>query len=1234
MQDNLQVLQQLLGKHLPEAVVSTASGGQEGLKKAQAEQPDVVLLDAKMPGMDGFAVCRELKKDVRTSGIPVLMISGVYVDAEHRVSGLESGADGYICKPYQCEELIAQVRALLRIKQDEDRLRKHEVELEQELEERSGELKASEARFRVIFESSPDAIVVYDTKGKALDANPAAQHLYGMDRAELLESSFGGLFEEDREEEVQTSFEHVIEGNVAEAENFNAETRKQHLALDLMMRHIDYAGKPAVLVHARDITERKRIEDALREVARGVSKSTGFSFFFSLVQHLSRALDVDYVLLVEKSAEREEELTTLAVSARGELVENFSYAMRGSPCEDVMKMAKPMKILHGIRHRYPRSGVVEGWDVDSYIGAPLLDSSGNAVGVLAVLNRQAPHDPQLAESLLQVFAARAASELDRKKAAEELWESEEKYRSLTDDVLDTSSIGTVIFDSASKVVWVNQSFERFFGVQRSAVMNRSKKTFLKKIKHAVENADTLMAEPQAVTETSESEPIEYHVLPGDERAERWLEHWSQPIRTGLYMGGRIDHYADITERKRVEQKLRASEALLRRQNRVLVELTKQKRLFQGPLENALRLITEAAAETLQVARVGIWLFEEDNAVLKCRDVYVQESGEHVADSALVVKEFPVYFEALEQVRTLAATDALSDPRTASMASVYLDENHISSLLDAPIRLGGKTLGVVCHEHTGEPREWAIEEENFAASMADVVTLAIESREHLRTEAERDRLAMAMEQTVEAVVITDTNGIIQYVNPAFAEITGYDRDEAIGSTPRMIKSGEHDEDFYREMWETLHKGGVWAGRITNRCKDGSLYQAELVISSVRDAHGEVVNYIGVSRDITHEIELEEQFRQAQKMENVGRLAGGIAHDFNNLLTSILGFSRLIQDSIEEDHPVQADIREIVHAGERAAKLTRQLLAFGRKQIMQIRALDLNEVVMEMDQLLRRTLGEDVELVTVLGEELGTVEADAGLLEQIIMNLAVNARDAMPKGGKLTIETRAVALDEAFCSNRVDLMPGDYVLLAVKDIGMGMPDEVVEHAFEPFFTTKEKGKGTGLGLATVYGIVKQLNGHVEIDSELDVGTSVSIYLSRADIPKQELPRSQQREMPGGSETILVVEDEDTVRHLTVRMLKTLGYHVLEARHGGEALLICERYKEPIDMVLTDVVMPHVGGHELMKRLHAVREDLKVLYISGFTEDRIIDHGVGKQGVPLLLKPYTSEALAQKVRDVLDG
>ena len=522
----------------------------------------------------------------------------------------------------------------------------------------------------------------------------------------------------------------------------------------------------------------------------------------------------------------------------------------------------------------------------------------------------------------------------------------------------------------------------------------------------------------------------------------------------------------------------------------------------------------------------------------------------------------------------------------------------------------------------------------AGHIIGVTSLGEDVTERKEAEAQIRRLALVVEQEAEAVIIAATDGSIQYVNPAFERMAGYSREEVAGKNPRILKSGRQDAEFYRRMWETLSGGGVWSGHFTNRNKEGALYEVEAVISPIRDNDGRIVSYVSTCRDITREVQLEQQFQQSQKMEAIGRLAGGIAHDFNNLLTSILGYSRLIADELGDGHALRGDLDEIIRAGERAASLTKQLLAFSRKQMIQPHALNVNAVVMDMDKLLRRTLGEDIELLTLVDHEMCGINADAGLIEQIIMNLSINARDAMPKGGALTIQTSNVVLDEEACRGRIGLRPGKHVLISIRDTGVGMTEEVREHCFEPFFTTKEAGKGTGLGLSIVYSTVKQFGGAIEVQSAPNTGTNVLIYFPS--VEGGAAPSSQREEatLPRGTETILVVEDEDTVRRLTVRILESLGYHVLEARHGGEALLICERHKEPLHMVLTDVVMPHIGGQDLVERLRQIRKDFKVLYMSGFTDQSFVHGGQGVRSAPLLIKPFTQELLAVKIRRILDS
>ncbi len=506
-------------------------------------------------------------------------------------------------------------------------------------------------------------------------------------------------------------------------------------------------------------------------------------------------------------------------------------------------------------------------------------------------------------------------------------------------------------------------------------------------------------------------------------------------------------------------------------------------------------------------------------------------------------------------------------------------------------------------------------------------------ERFRAKEERERLMLAIEQVGEAVIITDTEGAIQYVNPAFESITGYTRAEVIGQNPRLLKSGEQDDAFYKEMWETLTRGEVWHGRLINKKKEGALFTEEATISPVRNPAGKTINYVAVKRDITQEIALEAQLLQAQKMEAVGRLAGGVAHDFNNVLCAIIGNANLVLDDLSAADPLRESMEEITKAADRAADLTRQLLAFSRKQVIDPKVIDLSRVIESLHSMLIRLIGEDIILRTVPQKRLGRVRVDSGQIEQIVLNLAVNARDAMPEGGELIIETADVVLDEDYCSQHAKATPGAHVMLAVNDTGCGMSAEIREKIFEPFFTTKQLGQGTGLGLAMVFGIVDQNGGRIEVESESGKGTSFKVYFPRV-FDEIETPRiAYSPEHADGTETVLVVEDEEIVRKLAVRLLKRRGYKVLATNSGDDAILLAERHDGPIHLLLTDVVMPHMNGRDLAERLTKTRPGIKVLYTSGYTQDVIAHHGVLDEGVQFIAKPYSLATLATRVREVLD-
>jgi PAS domain S-box-containing protein len=503
----------------------------------------------------------------------------------------------------------------------------------------------------------------------------------------------------------------------------------------------------------------------------------------------------------------------------------------------------------------------------------------------------------------------------------------------------------------------------------------------------------------------------------------------------------------------------------------------------------------------------------------------------------------------------------------------------------------------------------------------------------QTEEAHARLALAVEQSTEAIMVTDPEANIVYVNPSFERATGYKREEVMGKNPRILRSGQHSPEFYHAMWDKLTHGQAWSGRMINRGKDGRLFEEEATIAPVYDESGRLVNYVAVKRDLTRERQLEQQLLQAQKMEAVGQLAGGIAHDFNNLLTIVAGYSQMLLDGLEPNHPMRGNVEEIAKAGDRAASLTRQLLAFSRRQILMPQVLGLNDVVDNMDRMLRRLIGENIELVTHMDPNLAKVRADPGQIEQVIMNLAVNARDAMPAGGKLTIETSNIELDNAYARTHATVAPGPHVMLAVSDSGMGMDAETQAHIFEPFFTTKQTGKGTGLGLATVYGIIKQSGGHIWLYSEPGRGTTFKIYFPEV----TEVSRPALEEHPPvmelrGTETILLVEDQPEVRALAQVVLESQGYAVLTAAEPAQAIRIAGADDTLIHLLLTDVVMPTMNGVQLAEHLAFQRPQMKVLYMSGYTDSAVVHHGVLDESTNFIQKPFTPEALSRKVREVL--
>jgi two-component system, cell cycle sensor histidine kinase and response regulator CckA len=508
-------------------------------------------------------------------------------------------------------------------------------------------------------------------------------------------------------------------------------------------------------------------------------------------------------------------------------------------------------------------------------------------------------------------------------------------------------------------------------------------------------------------------------------------------------------------------------------------------------------------------------------------------------------------------------------------------------------------------------------------------------ERKQAEASVRKLSQAVEQSPVSIVITDFFGKIEFVNTKFTQVTGYTPDEVIGRKPTILASGQTPRETYIHLWKTIRSGRVWQGEFFNRKKNGDVFLEQATIAAVKNAEGIITHFVAVKEDITERRRLEDQLRQTQKMESVGQLAGGVAHDFNNMLGVILGHAELALKKTEAGDPRHQNLEAIQAAGRRSVEITRQLLAFARKQTIMPKILDLNTTVEGMLKLLGRLIGEDIDLQWLPEADLWPIKMDPSQIDQILANLCVNARDAIAGVGKICIETHKIVLDEAYCLQHTGFTPGGFVMLVVSDDGSGMDKETLNKIFEPFFTTKGLGKGTGLGLATIYGIVKQNSGFINVYSEPGYGSVFKIYLPRC-VVNAELPFWEEEKSnncpPQGKETILLVEDDAAVLEMVKDVVLELGYTVLPAATPKEAVRLAGEQAGKIDLIITDLIMPEMTGRELEKHLTSLYPHLRCLYMSGYTNNVIAHQGVLGEGVNFIQKPFSQQDLAVKIRIAL--
>ena len=802
-----------------------------------------------------------------------------------------------------------------------------------------------------------------------------------------------------------------------------------------------------------------------------------------------------------------------------------------------------------------------------------------------------------------------------------LEESERRYRGL----FETNPAGLYVSTLDGQILQANESFAHILGCESAAeVKTLSAETFYGKPEGREEFLKKLDRDGEIrhlVQEVKRKDGATVHVLENAEYVTN-PEDGTQLIRGALF---------DITELVDLQRHAEIHQRLTQGLNDILVAALEEKGLDTF-LERSLQAIgARAGVDYACIARA------QEGSEGRC--FYTWTSASISGDREPCGCESAVRM-VMDQVRNGEPFAALRDEaHVPEDLRGLLAERGLGAVLAFPLLVNQQFWGLIQFADRQRARRWEGDEVQLLRSIAQVISTVIarerEAEARRQSEDQQQKFLSAFDQLSESVVITDRDGIIQYVNLGFTQVTGYEKSEALGKTLNIVESGAHDREFYRNLWGTMTAGKTWRGRLQNRRKDGSLYCEDKVIAPVFDASGSITHFVDAGRDVTLQIDLENQLMQAQKMESIGLLASGVAHDFNNLLGGILGYASFMKTVLPPKDSIYRYVDTIERSATRAAELTSQLLAFARGGKYDVKPVNLNAIVGETLEIVSHSFDRSIEIESRLDAALPAIEADAAQLQQVIMNLCVNARDAMLSGGKLLIETEPFFVTEDFVRLHVEAHEGLYVRLSISDIGQGMDQKTLRKIFDPFFTTKEKGKGTGLGLATVYGIVKNHGGFIRVYSEVSKGTAFRIYFPAGEVAEQTTTKEEKAAAGSrGFELILVVDDEELIRDLVKDVLQTYGYRVLLAADGEEAVAMYRKHKDEIALVILDMVMPKLGGRETFLKLKEANPKVKALLSTGYSQnDRAQE--ILKSGVlGFLQKPYQAQELAAKVRTVLDA
>ena len=1057
-------------------------------------------------------------------------------------------------------------------------------------------LQKSEELFRNVIENSSDMMAIIDFDGRILYESPVVQRILGWDPQLMVGNSAFDYIHPDDMEQALHAFrvainEKVFIGPVVmRARHVNGSYR----SFEVVSSHFyDKGVRTGLICSFRHMDSRHQSEMDLRESERKYR----FLFERNLAGVFVTTLDGRIIDCNDAVAE-----------IYGYTREQFLNINSADLYFDPADRAKFIAMLE-------RDKTVS--DVETLCRR----RDGTPVWVLenASIFESEPGGPRFIQGTSLDITARKFGE-------QALAESESKFRSLA----ETAASAIYIHDG-ERFLFINHASELISGYSHDELMKMSPWQFVHP--DFADIARTRFQQRRAGFSVPERYEFKIVHKSGEER---WLDFSASSI---LFEGRHcvIATAFDITERKRTEQL-----------HSILYRIATLSNSADGS-QDFFRTVHSILSEVMYAENVYIAVLDKTRT--KLQFVYFADVEDETPGERSLKKGLTEYI--LRSGEPLHA-HAQRTRELEHAGEVELIGEPCVDWIGAPLRARNTVIGVIALQSYAPGREYSQRDLELLSFAAQHIGVAIErdlSQHELRESEQRHR--SLIQSAVYGIYRSSAkHDRFLSVNPALVRMIGYGSEEEVLAL-RLSRDLYADPDQrQRLMQQFLRKNDIDSVEARWVRADGRVITVRLSGRVVHDADGGVSGFEMIAEDVTERRHLEEQLRHSQKMDAVGRLAGGVAHDFNNLLTVIKGYSELLLDELSPADPLRGEVDEIRRASERAAQLTRQLLAFSRQQVLTPKIIDINSVVSNMERLLNRLLGEDIQLVTIFGPGVGCVEADPGQLEQVIMNLAVNARDAIEHGGKLTIETANIELDDAFTRDHTGSRPGSYVMLTVSDTGNGMPEEVRNRVFEPFFTTKEVGKGTGLGLSTVYGIIKQSNGYINVESAPGAGTTFRIYLPRVEAlgeTSDKLPVLTT--VQDGTGTILLVEDEDGVRALVRQVLQRRGYNVLEARHGGEALILCERHTGDIDLLLTDVILEHLNGPELAERLLKMRPQMRVLYMSGYAPEAILQRAASAQHVNgsgaahagdavmldlthFLPKPFTADALAKKVREVMQG